>query len=152
MPRPSKTQSLGDIEVTCTALAPRSALRLLARLAKVIGPLVAECFSIGGLRDGRGGIVPWAAIETVPDILDEVASQIVEHLAKLDPDDMAELAADLLCGHCRVGRISIPSRDKAGAEDVIDDVVPDVWTLIGACRVALDVNFRPTSAGAPGEG
>lgn len=152
MARPSITRPLGDITVEIQSLPPRASLRLLGRLARVLGPLVAECFSIGGIRDTRGGVIPWDAIESQPEVLDEIIRQAVDHLSKLDPDDLVEIAAELLCGRCKVGHVPIPSRDRMGAEDVLDEVFPDVWSLLGACRLALDLNFRPTTAGAPGEG
>jgi hypothetical protein len=152
MARQTITHDLGGTTVEITSLPPRAALRLLGRLARVLGPLLAECFSIGGIRDTRGGVIPWQAIESHPEALDEIMRQAIDHLARLDPDDLGEIAADLLCGACKVGPVAIPARTRDGAEAVIDEVFPDVWTLIGAVRLALDVNFRPTSAAAPGGG
>ena len=152
MARKTITHDLGGTTVEITALPPRAALRLLGRLAKVLGPLLAECFTLGGIRDTRGGVIPWAAIEQYPEALDEVARQAIDHLSRLDPADLVEVAADVLCGACKVGPVTIPPRSRDGAEAVIDEVFGDVWTLIGAVRLALDVNLRPTSAAAPGEG
>lgn len=151
MARPTITHDLGGTTVEISALPPRAALRLLGRLARVLGPLLAECFTLGGIRDTRGGVIPWALIEQHPDALDEIAKQAIEHLSRLDPSDLTEIAADLLCGVSKVGVVPIPPRSRDGAEAVIDEVFPDVWTLIGALRLALDVNLRPTSAAAPGK-
>ena len=135
-------------------LRPRAAFRTLAMLFKIAGPLLAPLISDGAVTID-GNRYSLTAVMVSEKARMKVIAEIVTHLDELNPDAILELADRLLVNQCAIklpgteGYTPIVAPEGASPEArgaLLDALVPDVWMLIGMVRVALKLNYSPTSA------
>ncbi len=148
MPLTAKTEKRvirgpdGPVDVQLTKLAPRRGFLTLIRLVKAIGAPAASGLSqpdklakflTKDLTLDKAGLA--LLINALPGLGETNDSPGMSAI------EVMSIADDLLVGHAVIDKTTI-----AQAE-VIDVMVPDVYTLLRILRFALEFNFGPTSAG-----
>lgn len=160
MPRPTITASLGTLTATITQAAPRVALVPLQRLLAAFGHSLAGLLTTGAVEVG-GARLTLAQVGAVllarPDspeaeqsrrlVAEQVVGRLADRLGELPPELARDLVDELVVGHTV---ITLPGGDaiELRTPAMVDAFVPDVWTLLGLLRKALEINALPTSAGA----
>lgn len=153
-----KRLGLGDraVVVRIEPLAPRAAFRVLGLVFKIAGPLLAPVISDGGVSID-GNRYSLKALLLVESARLALIGELVSKLDALDPDQLLELADLLIVNQCAIKLpgldvwtpiVAPPGAPAAARGALIDALVPDVWTLIGMVKTAIEVNFSPTSAAA----
>lgn len=167
----SKTKEVGELRFVVRKLRPRKAFVGLAHLTRAIGPAVAEVIAAGGIQVGPHfvslvqaagiAIAPGEGGEDLSALIRGVIAKLIESIETVEPEKLLELVDHLLCGHLAIERVdgdTLSGREgdvtrieivegPLGAA-MLDEHVGDVWTLIGLVRVAIELNFLPTSPAA----
>jgi len=130
-----ETRKIQGLTLELEGLPPRRAFKALAGLLRTLGaPATAGLSDPSILAKMLGG---GQELKTVA-----LALLVHADLASLDPDQLLELADELLIGQLIVNGVACESAA------VLDVNLPDVFKLLAALRFALELNFLPTSAGA----
>ncbi len=172
----SITEEIGDLRVTIRKLRPIKSAKGLAYLLRIVGPQAAEVLTRGGLPIGEGKVLTLRELAMAAlaegeasDLLKEAAGgfmvQVISAIQDSHPDDIEALIQFLLAGQCDLARADgLPwisdgegggqmviqiADDPELAGKMIDENVPDVWTLLGIMRAAITLNFLPTSPAEP---
>lgn len=140
--------------VRVTPLTPMGRFREVAVLLKIAGPILAPIVTTGGvIIDGEK--IPLGAMLFHEASRRKVLGDLITRLPELDPDEVHELAVRLIVDRTEIRMPGVPAwvpiKAPPGAPleakaALIDALVPDVWTLIGIVKTALEANFSPTSA------
>lgn len=164
-------KDLGGTRIRIKKLRPLRAFRALHLLLKLLGPGLSRIVTGAGLEVPMAGGDPMVVglADLIPDtgedgkskeldpmIRDALVRLVVSEIAGVETASLEELLEALLIDQIEVltgGVAWIPiGVEQAGsvkaALEALDNMIPDVATLIGALGVALRLNFLPTSAGS----
>lgn len=167
------TREIGDLRVTVRKLRPRQSLVTLAHLARVVGPTLSEIVASGGIRVGdrfislrqaaSAALAPGDASEELAALVRGFFAQMIDTIEAVDPVGLVSMVDHLLAGHTRLARADgLPwvtdgndhgptymeiADDPELAGKMLDRHVPDVWTLLGIVKAAIEVNYLPSSPG-----
>lgn len=118
---------------------------------RVLGPALAGMLS-GGVRTDDGDEVTLEQLIGTNAGRLLLGRRLIDALQGLQPDDVMELADELLAGQVAVNGapIDVPTptpEGRAAAMEALDMMLPDVWAFVSCLKMALELNLRPIGAG-----
>lgn len=162
MSRPTHEKQFGAIRVHLTNPTPRKGLRILAGASKVLGQYLVDVLTAGGIErdvmvDGEVETRFVTISEMIVDPKERVkmSGYILGAIGRMDPDDAVELCESLILGQAKLARAKGPDgegfawvtvADSDEGREMIDNMFPSYFALIGAVRWAFEVYFLPILA------
>ncbi len=160
MPR-TITGRVGQWRVEIRWLQSRAWLHAGFAFAQLAGPVLAPMLT-GGVDvelDGKRAKVPLLSFVAMvlarqgdqlkgADMMTGVLTAILERLPVVTPDQVVELAVEVLAGQCTLHPIAGGDPVEIRTGDDIDRVLTQPWDLFGLFGMALR-QFDPTSPGGP---
>lgn len=155
MPVETTTKKIGPIEIRITQLEPRKALTTFVRACAIFGEEGVRMISTGTVKvmeaDTEAEQGSEESKHRVKVDMTGILMHVVKAFGEARPEDVLELADELLLGTCSVKTEDGWNEIPAGATGKLrmNELFPSVHNLLAALREALTFNFFPTGT-APG--